>query len=1595
MAAADHKPYVGPRPFGRDEKDLFFGRDREARDLCSLVVAHPTVLLYAASGAGKSSLLNAGLIPLLEARGYEVFSPARVSGRIPDAIKSSEVNNVYVFNVLSSWAGPSVDPRDLVKVDIASFLASRPHRKDAAGEPVLRVVFLDQFEELFTFARERWQERAALIRQLAEALEGDPLLRIVLVMRREFVARLEAYAPLLPQLLRTRFPLDELGPKAAQEAIEGPLARTDRKIEPEASQRLVEELRTITVRGAGGEDIETVGPSVEPVQLQVACAKLWDDLPPDVHTITSAHIETYGDVDKALKRFYDDALNAAVTKTGVSKDRLRLWVDRYLITPGGTRGMVYRGPEQTGREERAIPNTAVDVLEEKHLIRAEARAGGERWYELTHDRFVGPIRDSNRVWKEHYERRQRRWKLLRSAGIGASVGVAVVAIVFYAALRYFTEYDRTDGAINELLTLNARDSEAAERRALTVLGNVAAYLWQQNQKAPTAFGNIAAYLWQQNDLDHLTELLKRAAPVITEQYRADRRVGAVMPQVGGDAPWPIELRYHPDRDVDVGRLLYEWRVVATRMMDTWGIPAPAALKLSADKNVPLHDVVVMTGKLETRKEVPTLRSFVLVSENDMPERLQAWFDEHKAQWARVDADALKDGGPWWLVPSWTQPLFEAAGLQVSPKEALIAAALGEVLTAQPGLTLNAQNVAYLLRRLEGAGFKRTVAEALASRGGIDGLVDDLCALVERGYPLVNLEYVLDSLAAYPRAQFSSAVVAEHVVKDQTAATLRGGVRFAGARGAAAEAAGSAPAEDIVPYRDTADRKTNNPQPLRVYLGDELVDSFATPEGELHPRILEVLADLRGELFKRFGIVVPGVRFNGAISDPTRKLPPKAFRIELLTQTWADRDAIAIEVPDPDRAVEQFVGELHRRLLAWRTWWVTADYVDKQLERNEPLKAWLLERYALSDIKSLLRGVLMPSEAELGAYNAEGVEGALRRVAPGQSVRELDWLLGSLVFWSQAGLDGAQLVRALQDTQAARLAPNPQPLPDRPVMAVLAGIDALEQRDFPRAEQRFGEAVAADRRGAIASFPAAYASRDAVSVKGALNKVTQACIDSERSGTLYDEQARFELEDLLARHQDAIADPDRVRLEYCLFERSVARIHGASQVRASLKTLNTPRYSSLLNANQKYVLGYWTLELSGRSFDPPPDLAAAENWLASAFREWKETEQDEANAQSAFLELMNRYKVRSFPRWYSDLLQRLAELHPKNVHMAYDLGLWLSDGRDEADVDKGRFWIERARERIDGPAVAEADRPRLSAWISYGFAKNYSAKARFSAGKASQEATQEATSRLMALIQSLRKEGLIREDYWPGAFAYSTLIDTQLFRNDIDEAARILGDSRDDGLTDSPDLVGNRFALLLAAGRIDEALQFAEKARELPGLESGALMLAALSQLVTNGEKAEYAARKFLAVKHEGEEYIRLILYWHLGRRGKVDLAKAYLDERWRGIDKDSWPARLAQGDAQVWRERLIGYYLGNVTPEEFFAPLRNREAFEASGLNRIGQSYDEMRCEAYFYDALFQAVTGDPATRSARFAQAIQRVLETRAGHFLEYLMARYLRSHG
>ncbi len=76
LASAATNPYPGPRPFVAGEK--LYGRDREVTKLFYLLSAERIVVLHSPSGAGKSSLLNAGLVPRLRAERFYPWPTIRV-----------------------------------------------------------------------------------------------------------------------------------------------------------------------------------------------------------------------------------------------------------------------------------------------------------------------------------------------------------------------------------------------------------------------------------------------------------------------------------------------------------------------------------------------------------------------------------------------------------------------------------------------------------------------------------------------------------------------------------------------------------------------------------------------------------------------------------------------------------------------------------------------------------------------------------------------------------------------------------------------------------------------------------------------------------------------------------------------------------------------------------------------------------------------------------------------------------------------------------------------------------------------------------------------------------------------------------------------------------------------------------------------------------------------------------------------------------------------------------------------------------------------------------------------------------------------------
>ena len=358
MVGPEFQAYVGPRPFEQEDEFIFFGRDREARDLLSLVIAHNLVLVYAQSGAGKTSLINAGLIPLLRKNQFEVFPVARVKGTILENTKTDEISNIYVFNTLTSWVEDEYDVERLAKMKLVDFLNKFEHILDKNGMPLPRAVIFDQFEEIFSL-HQGWKDREGFFEQISTALEADPLLRVVFVMREDFIAQLDPYTYLLPDRLRTRFHMERLRREAALLAIKEPLKYTGRSFAEGVAEKLVDDLLKIRVETTPGETVEVTGEFIEAVQLQVVCQNLWRELPPDVTQITFQHLKTYGNIEQELYRFYEETIRTSAGKAHIDEKDIRKLFDEVLITEMGTRGMVCRSPEFTG----GVPNTAIDVLE--------------------------------------------------------------------------------------------------------------------------------------------------------------------------------------------------------------------------------------------------------------------------------------------------------------------------------------------------------------------------------------------------------------------------------------------------------------------------------------------------------------------------------------------------------------------------------------------------------------------------------------------------------------------------------------------------------------------------------------------------------------------------------------------------------------------------------------------------------------------------------------------------------------------------------------------------------------------------------------------------------------------------------------------------------------------------------------------------------------------------------------------------------------------------------------------------------------------------------------------------------------------------------
>lgn len=214
--------YPGSPPFRDTELDrrLFRGRATEADTVLHSILSTNLFLLYAESGLGKTSLLNAGVMHELRARKHWP-----VSVRLNDP-STSPVQSIRELIETAASADPDVDlvvEHDGGSADGAvdtlwDLLASiEVWRDNELQQPVL---ILDQFEELFTLD---WDEdvRTKFIEEFGEVVRGHrsgtratidapPEVRFVIVIREDALGELDALSVDVPQIMRHRFRLGPL-----------------------------------------------------------------------------------------------------------------------------------------------------------------------------------------------------------------------------------------------------------------------------------------------------------------------------------------------------------------------------------------------------------------------------------------------------------------------------------------------------------------------------------------------------------------------------------------------------------------------------------------------------------------------------------------------------------------------------------------------------------------------------------------------------------------------------------------------------------------------------------------------------------------------------------------------------------------------------------------------------------------------------------------------------------------------------------------------------------------------------------------------------------------------------------------------------------------------------------------------------------------------------------------------------------------------------------------------------------------------------------------------------------------------------------------
>lgn len=434
--------YPGVKPFERSEENIFFGRDQDIDNLYELILLEKLVTLFGKSGYGKSSLLNAGILPRFESAptdSAEHFLPLtiRFGAYVEGGTMPTPVDRIR--QRLAERVAPADDMAfvdDVVEAD--SLWRAFKHRQSTDRRRFLLI--FDQFEELFDYPAAQQQ---AFKQQLAELLyvaipqtvrdaagelpdeQYDRLVdrlevKAVLAIRSDRLSFLDQLKDALPAILRIRYELRPLQPEQARQAIVQPAAIVaatglDFLTEPFAYTPLA--LDTILVNLADNRTGVQAG--IESFLLQMICREI-------EYTVQQKQVQQRNEAGQLLiteaelpeianiyQQYYRRNLDLLPPER---REAAKLVIEEELLLvdaeSGDARRLSMDGGALLDRyRDRGVDEKLLDELVNVFLLRRERNTTGGFNYEISHDTLMKPIalsRQERRREEQRLENERQR-----------------------------------------------------------------------------------------------------------------------------------------------------------------------------------------------------------------------------------------------------------------------------------------------------------------------------------------------------------------------------------------------------------------------------------------------------------------------------------------------------------------------------------------------------------------------------------------------------------------------------------------------------------------------------------------------------------------------------------------------------------------------------------------------------------------------------------------------------------------------------------------------------------------------------------------------------------------------------------------------------------------------------------------------------------------------------------------------------------------------------------------------------------------------------------------------------------------------------------